>query len=100
MSDGVPMPGYSKTSKTGARAPDGVNSAGEGAGEGGAYPNPHTGSGGVNGNNPNSDVGGFMGHGGQSVIDYSGPEQLGAEDKDLGKRNGRGDNVNAVASDE
>lgn len=100
MSDGMPMPANGQSSKASAHTPDGVNSAGQGAGEGGAYPNPHTGSGGVTGNNPDSEVGGFMGHGGQSGIDYSGPEQLGEEDKDLGRHNGRGDNVNAVARDE
>lgn len=99
MSDGVPMQASGQKSK-GARNPDGVNSAGEGAGEGGAYPNPHTGSGGADGNNPDSEVGGFMGHGGQSTIDYSGPEQLGREDKELGDDNRRGDNVNAVTSNE
>lgn len=99
MSDGIPMQASGQQSK-GARAPDGVNSAGESAGEGGAYPNPHTGSGGAEGNNPDSDIGGLMGHGGQSIIDYSGPEQLGREDKDLGKRNGRGENLNAVAENE
>ena len=99
MSDGVPMQASGQGSK-GARTPDGTKNSGQGAGEGGTYPNPHTGSGGDDGNNPDSEIGGLMGHGGQSIIDYSGPEQLGEEDKDLGGRNGRGENVNAVAKDE
>ena len=43
---------------------------------GGAYPNPHTGKDGQGG------TGGFMGHGGQSEINYSGPQQLGDHDKE------------------
>lgn len=52
-----------------ARAPDGVSDtpAKDGAGEsgGGGYPNPQTGK------TPKND--GFLGHGGQTEIDYSGP---------------------------
>ena len=56
--------------------------AGGGESAGGAYPNPHTGHG--------KDMGGFMGHGGQSEMDYSGTgEGAGDDDKDVG-------NVNAV----
>ncbi|WP_425230771.1 hypothetical protein [Sphingomonas sp.] len=65
-----------------AEQQDGVeNAPGKTAGgesEGGAYPNPHTGHG--------KDQGGFMGHGGQSQIDYSG---TGEDDAAVG-------NVNAV----
>ena len=53
----------------------GVNANG-GESQGGAYPNPHTGHG--------EDKGGFLGHGGQSDIDYSG---TGAGDDDVGNEN-------------
>ncbi len=69
--------------ETGAgRAQQGGESAG------GAYPNPHTGKEerGESGKGPG---GGFMGHGGQSGIDYHGPGQLGDEDI--------GGNANSVA---
>lgn len=46
-------------------------SAAGGESGGGAYPNPHTGK--------EGDESGFMGHGGQSKIDYHGPEQLGEQ---------------------
>ena len=64
MSDGkVPMPASGQESK-GATGPDGVNNQWEvgQAGEGGAYPNPHTGSEGKDGDT------GFMGHGGQTHL--------------------------------
>jgi hypothetical protein len=58
------------TSEKGAGKPDGVNDtpAKDAGGEsgGGAYPNPQTGK------TPKS--GGFMGHGGQTDIAYSGPD--------------------------
>lgn len=38
----IPMPANGQSGKANAHTPDGVNSAGPGAGEGGAYPNPHT----------------------------------------------------------
>ena len=52
----------------GGSAPPQSQSRSGGTGEsgGGAYPNPHTGKPGKN------DPGSFMGHGGQSEIDYSG----------------------------
>ena len=50
--------------------------AGGGESDGGAYPNPHTGK------KPKG--GGFMGHGGQTEIDYSG---TGAGDDDVGNEN-------------
>ena len=60
----------------------GVDAPGGGESSGGAYPNPHTGHG--------ENKGGFMGHGGQSEIEYSGTgEGAGDDDKDVG-------NVNAV----
>ena len=62
-------------------APGKTSEGGESAG--GAYPNPHTGHG--------ENQGGFMGHGGQSRIDYSGTgEGSGDDDAEVG-------NVNAVA---
>ena len=49
----------------GVTSPSGKSDGGESSG--GAYPNPHTGKG------KQDDVGGgFMGHGGQSHVDYSG----------------------------
>ena len=60
-----------------------VDAAGESGG--GAYPNPHAGK------TPKS--GGFMGHGGQTEMDYHGPDQLGGEAAD-------GDNPNAAARSE
>ena len=60
--------------------------AGGGESEGGAYPNPHTGHG--------ENQGGFMGHGGQSEMDYSGTgEGAGDDDPAVG-------NVNAVTGKE
>jgi hypothetical protein len=38
----IPMPANSQSGEADAHTPDGVNSAGPGAGEGGAYPNSHT----------------------------------------------------------
>ena len=70
-----------------AKTPDGVNSAGGGAGEGGAYPNPHTGK---TERGEGGKSSSFMGHGGQTEIDYHGPGQLG-DDTDT-----PGDNVNAA----
>lgn len=67
---------------TDASTPDGVNNAAAGAGEGSAYPNPHTGK------KPKSR--GFMGHGGQTEIAYHGEGQLGEDDVE-------GDNDNAPA---
>jgi hypothetical protein len=48
----------------GGKGPDKAPTGGESGG--GAYPNPHRGK------KPKDD--GFMGHGGQSEIDYSGPD--------------------------
>ncbi len=50
--------------------------AGGGESAGGAYPNPHTGK--------KPEGGGFMGHGGQTGIDYSG---TGAGDDAVGNEN-------------
>ena len=70
----------------GKTAPDPVEQTpGEGESGGGAYPNPHTGEKGEG-------TGGFMGHGGQSEIAYSGTGQGGGDDDpEVG-------NVNAPAS--
>jgi hypothetical protein len=60
-------------------------SAGGGESDGGAYPNPHTGK--------EPAGGGFMGHGGQTEIAYSGTGQGGHDDdEEVG-------NVNAVTKD-
>jgi hypothetical protein len=89
MSDKQPMQAMS-TEHDGAHdgvgdRPDkagGVDAPGGGESAGGAYPNPHSG-------NPQPH-GGFMGHGGQSRIDYSGTGAgSGDEDEEVG-------NVNAV----
>ena len=53
-------------SKHGHEIAGGGKGAGGGESGGGSYPNPHTGQ------KPTS--GGVMGHGGQSEIDYSGPD--------------------------
>ena len=62
-----------------AGADDGVtNPSGKSDSEssGGAYPNPHTGKG------KQDDVGGgFMGHGGQSHVEYSGTGDEGTDDE-------------------
>ncbi len=62
----------------GGKGADKAGSGGESGG--GAYPNPHSGK------EPSG--GGFMGHGGQSEIDYSGPANPNAptkgEDKEAG----------------
>ena len=57
-------------------APDGTNithgKQGGSESDGGAYPNPHTGK--------KGDNSGFMGHGGQTEIDYHGTGQGGTDD--------------------
>ncbi len=68
MSDKQPMQAAGGDGHKGAG--DGVNDtpgkkAGGSESEGGAYPNPHTGK--------KGDNSGFLGHGGQTEIDYSGP---------------------------
>ena len=65
------MPGGDghKGENTGIDAPGGKEAGGESAG--GGYPNPQTGKPG--------DESGFMGHGGQSHIDYSGTGAKGDE---------------------
>ncbi|SEM96226.1 hypothetical protein SAMN05192583_1678 [Sphingomonas gellani] len=94
MTDKVPTPVAGGDKNKGA--PDGVNSdpgapqgaAASGGGEsdggesdGGAYPNPHTGKKG-------GEQGGFMGHGGQTEIAYSGTGQGGHDDdEDVGNSN-------------
>ena len=51
-----------------------------GESDGGTYPNPHTGK--------KPEGGGFMGHGGQTRIDYSGTgEGSGDQDEDVGNAN-------------
>jgi hypothetical protein len=82
MSDKQPnqaMPTSDKGGQHGVgERPD--KAAGGGESSGGAYPNPHTG-------NPDPQ-GGFMGHGGQSRIDYSGTGAgSGDEDEDVGNEN-------------
>ncbi|RZM09803.1 MAG: hypothetical protein EOP68_08020 [Sphingomonas sp.] len=67
MSDKQPMQASGQDGDEGA--PDGVETPNDqhadGQSNGGAYPNP---------NGPdNEKTGGFLGHGGQSHIDYSGP---------------------------
>jgi hypothetical protein len=56
----------------------------EGGGEsgGGAYPNPHTGK-----EDKGGSKNGFMGHGGQTDIDYHGTGQLGSQDTGQGNAN-------------
>lgn len=69
MTDKQPMQAMS-TTHDGAKDGVGDAPAKQGGGEsgGGAYPNPHTGKG------KQEDVGGgFLGHGGQSHVAYSGP---------------------------
>lgn len=80
---------------TEAKPADGVSGPGtsgrQGGGEsgGGAYPNPHTGSGAKHDGSAPED---FTGHGGQTDIGYHGPGQLGGEkaDKDAKGRVGQG----------
>jgi len=86
MPDTVPTPvaggGARKGAADGVNSDPGARTAG-GESAGGAYPNPHTGK----EDKGEGDVGGFMGHGGQSEQDYSGP----------GDKNDKGTgNVNAV----
>ena len=87
MSDKQPMQAMS-TDHDGAHdgvgdRPDksgGVEAAGGGESSGGAYPNPHTGK--------TPEGGGFMGHGGQTRIDYSGTGAgSGDDDEDVGNAN-------------
>ncbi len=83
MSDSQPMQAGGGDGRKGHD--DGVQDApakqGGGESGGGAYPNPQTGK------TPEND--GFMGHGGQTDIDYSGP----------GGKGQAGDNANAVAKE-
>ena len=80
MTDKVPMPVSGNPESKGA--PDGVSGSpggdtdrtidgrkGGGESEGGAYPNPHSGK--------KPEGGGFMGHGGQTEMDYHGGGQGG-----------------------
>lgn len=68
----MPVPGDATAAREeGSRGAGGSTGGGESGG--GAYPNAREGEG-------ESKGGGFMGHGGQTDIDYSGPEQLGDED--------------------
>jgi len=80
MTDKVPMPVSGNPESKGA--PDGVSGSpggntdrtidgrkGGGESEGGAYPNPHSGK--------KPEGGGFMGHGGQTEMDYHGGGQAG-----------------------
>jgi hypothetical protein len=50
--------------------------AGGGESQGGAYPNPHTGK----EKDEKSNMEGFLGHGGQSMMAYHGTGQLGEDD--------------------
>ena len=81
----TPVPGdHEAAAQEGARGASGRVAGGESGG--GAYPNPHgTGEGKSQG---------FMGHGGQSDIDYHGPEQLGDEEV------GNGDDPNSATRNE
>ena len=84
MTDKQPMQAMPDDSDAKRGADDGVtNPSGKDASEssGGAYPNPHTGKG------KQEDVGGgFMGHGGQSHVDYSGTGD-GDTDGEVGNEN-------------
>ena len=51
---------------------------GAGESQGGAYPNPH------DGKDPDGDADGFLGHGGQSRMGYSGPDNPNATKEDEG----------------
>ena len=70
MTDKQPMQAIDPNHAEKAKQNDGVewpSGKSDSESNGGAYPNPHTGKG------PQDDVGGgFLGHGGQSHIDYSG----------------------------
>jgi hypothetical protein len=66
----TPVPGDHAAAENEASRGTG-GSVGAGESGGGAYPNAREGEG--------KGSGGFMGHGGQTDIDYSGPEQLGDE---------------------
>jgi len=82
MSDEKPMPVPGDHAAAANEAERGAGgSVGAGESGGGAYPNAREGEG--------ESKGGFMGHGGQTDIDYSGPEQLGDE-KVGGEANGNG----------
>jgi hypothetical protein len=86
MSDTVPTPATGNRADAGK--PDGVNTPGRGEGGdsgGGSYPNPHSGKDG------NSDVGGFLGHGGQTDIGYHGGGQRGTEGSETDNATTRGD---------
>ena len=89
MTDKQPMQGMPSDGRKGA--PDGVNADPSnrtigGESGGGGYPNPQTGK--------EPEGGGFMGHGGQTEIDYHGTGQGGRDvDPDVG-------NVNAPTKDE
>lgn len=86
MSDTVPTPVTGNSQDKGK--PDGVNTPGRGEGGdsgGGSYENPHSGKDG------NSDVGGFMGHGGQTDIGYHGGGQPGTEGSETDNATTRGD---------
>ena len=65
---------------TDMRAADGRKGGGGESG-GGAYPNPHSGK--------KPEGGGFMGHGGQSEIDYSGPDNPNATTNGADERRDR-----------
>lgn len=86
MSDKQPMQAMSEDANGGAGngANDGVghpSGKSDSESSGGAYPNPHTGKG------KQDDVGGgFLGHGGQSGMDYSGTGD-GDTDEDVGNEN-------------
>jgi hypothetical protein len=78
MADTKPMPvpgDHEAAEAEGARGGAGRTPGGESGG--GAYPNPHTGKDGAGDE-------GFMGHGGQTDIDYHGPGQLGEKTVDPG----------------
>ena len=85
MSDKQPMQAMSTDAKgSGDGSKDGVgnpSAKSDSESNGGAYPNPHTGKG------QQDDVGGgFLGHGGQSGMDYSGTGD-GDTDEEVGNEN-------------
>jgi len=86
MTDKQPMQAMDNHRDTAKpKANDGIEwPSGKGEGgesNGGAYPNPHTGKG-----SKDNVGGGFLGHGGQSGMDYSGPGD-GDTDDTVGNEN-------------
>lgn len=80
--------GSKKGAPDGVRQPHAAGSDAAGESAGGAYPNPHQGK------KPIESPGDFLGHGGQTEMDYYGPGQLGGKKADRkakpGERVGQG----------